>query len=300
MQLNRLAFTLIELLVVIAVIGILSGLIVISMNGITDKASIAKGQVFSNSLRNKLLLSLVSEWKFDNITDYDSGTKIINSTANNISDSWGDRHGRAYGGPLLKEGSDCVSGKCVSFDGVDDYIQAVSFPYVTIHGPSTIEMWLNISSIATADQRPFSDSCQEWGIRLVSGVVTGIAYSAVPGTTVPLNSWHHIVLSHDHPTGTTNTKIYLYIDGIKVNEITWTYSTQNGYYDSPYIFGADSCSTVTNFFSGLLDEFRYYKGGMVSSFIKERYYIGLNSMLSNKTINKEEYLSRINSLGINE
>ena len=45
------AFTLIELLVVIAIIGILSGLIVVSMSGVTQKATIAKAQVFSNSLR---------------------------------------------------------------------------------------------------------------------------------------------------------------------------------------------------------------------------------------------------------
>jgi prepilin-type N-terminal cleavage/methylation domain-containing protein len=51
------AFTLIELLVVIAIIGILSGLIVVTMNGVTQKANIAKAQVFSNSLRNALMLN---------------------------------------------------------------------------------------------------------------------------------------------------------------------------------------------------------------------------------------------------
>ena len=47
-KIKQLAFTLIELLVVIAVIGILSGLIVVSMSGVTNKATIAKAQVFSN------------------------------------------------------------------------------------------------------------------------------------------------------------------------------------------------------------------------------------------------------------
>jgi len=61
----RQAFTLIELLVVIAIIGILSGLIIVSMNGITNSATVAKAQVFSNSLRNALMMNLVSEWKFD-------------------------------------------------------------------------------------------------------------------------------------------------------------------------------------------------------------------------------------------
>jgi prepilin-type N-terminal cleavage/methylation domain-containing protein len=51
-ELIKKAFTLIELLVVIAIIGILSGLIVVSMGGVTQKANIAKAQVFSNSLKN--------------------------------------------------------------------------------------------------------------------------------------------------------------------------------------------------------------------------------------------------------
>jgi prepilin-type N-terminal cleavage/methylation domain-containing protein len=61
-KLLRQAFTLIELLVVIAIIGILSGLIVVSMSGVTQKANIAKAQVFSNSLRNSLMLIIVGEW----------------------------------------------------------------------------------------------------------------------------------------------------------------------------------------------------------------------------------------------
>jgi prepilin-type N-terminal cleavage/methylation domain-containing protein len=75
------AFTLIELLVVIAIIGILSGLIVVTMSGVTAKATIAKGQVFSNSLRNALMLNLAAEYRLDG----------------NANDSWGSNNGTWYG-----------------------------------------------------------------------------------------------------------------------------------------------------------------------------------------------------------
>ena len=64
-KLLKTAFTLIELLVVIAIIGILSGLIVVSMSGVTEKANIAKSQVFSNSLRNSLMINTVSQYNFN-------------------------------------------------------------------------------------------------------------------------------------------------------------------------------------------------------------------------------------------
>ena len=70
------SFTLIEILVVIVIIGILSAFIIVSMVGVSDKARIAKSQAFANSLRNSLLINLVSEWKLND----GSGTTA--------SDSW--------------------------------------------------------------------------------------------------------------------------------------------------------------------------------------------------------------------
>jgi prepilin-type N-terminal cleavage/methylation domain-containing protein len=101
-KLLKQAFTLIELLVVIAIIGILSGLIVVSMSGVTQKATIAKAQVFSNSLRNSLMLNLISEWKLDG----------------NANDSWsGGNNGTWYGSEEgtntsanYRPSDECVSG----------------------------------------------------------------------------------------------------------------------------------------------------------------------------------------------
>jgi uncharacterized protein (TIGR02145 family)/prepilin-type N-terminal cleavage/methylation domain-containing protein len=56
LELNKKAFTLIELLVVIAIIGILSGLIVVSMNGATNSANDAKRKANIDTIRKALII----------------------------------------------------------------------------------------------------------------------------------------------------------------------------------------------------------------------------------------------------
>ncbi|MFA5432192.1 MAG: prepilin-type N-terminal cleavage/methylation domain-containing protein [Candidatus Paceibacterota bacterium] len=56
LELNKKAFTLIELLVVIAIIGILSGLIVVSMNGATNSANDAKRKANISTISKALMV----------------------------------------------------------------------------------------------------------------------------------------------------------------------------------------------------------------------------------------------------
>jgi prepilin-type N-terminal cleavage/methylation domain-containing protein len=125
------SFTLIEILVVIVVIGALSAFILVGMSSITNSANIAKSQAFSNSLRNSLLLNLVSEWKLDG----------------NGNDSWGVNNGTLVGAthlPVLKTNSDCFSGSCYDFDGTEDYINVGSRANLTtdISNGLTITAWI--------------------------------------------------------------------------------------------------------------------------------------------------------------
>jgi len=65
---KRTAFTLIELLVVISIIGLLSTIAIVSLNGSRDKARIASGKSFEQSLNQKLGDRLEGEWLFDSVT----------------------------------------------------------------------------------------------------------------------------------------------------------------------------------------------------------------------------------------
>lgn len=111
------AFTLIELLVVIAIVGILAGILVLSMTNATNQATIAKAKVFSNSIRDSMAQTLVSEWNFDELTSAINGQVI--------KDSWGSNNGTLRAGTgdtNNKMFSNCISEKCLLFDGIDDYI----------------------------------------------------------------------------------------------------------------------------------------------------------------------------------
>jgi prepilin-type N-terminal cleavage/methylation domain-containing protein len=80
MPTGRQAFTLVELLVVISIIGLLSSIAVVSMNGSRDKARIAAGQSFEQSVYQKLGDKLEGEWKFETIGATTPDTSGMNRT----------------------------------------------------------------------------------------------------------------------------------------------------------------------------------------------------------------------------
>jgi prepilin-type N-terminal cleavage/methylation domain-containing protein len=134
---SKSSFTLIELLVVIAIIGILAGIIVVSMTNATDKANIAKSQVFANSLRDTLGANLVSEWRLDG-----TATDGSVATASDVLDTWGTNNGIITTQPIVKTGSSCVSGSCLQFDGVDDFVNFGNNPSLSMGtGDMTVSLW---------------------------------------------------------------------------------------------------------------------------------------------------------------
>jgi prepilin-type N-terminal cleavage/methylation domain-containing protein len=132
------SFTLVEILVVIVIIGILSSFIFFTINDSVDKANIAKSKMFSESIRNNLLLNLVSEWTFD------TGTTTAGNTAtnNDVKDAWGSNNGTIVGDPIIRGENDCISGKCLDFNG-DDYIYT---PHIEATNAITVCGWANFSS----------------------------------------------------------------------------------------------------------------------------------------------------------
>ncbi|MFA5714843.1 MAG: LamG-like jellyroll fold domain-containing protein [Candidatus Paceibacterota bacterium] len=306
MSLKR-AFTLIELLVVIAIIGILSGLIIVGMNGMTDKANIAKSQVFSNSLRNALMMSLLSEWSFDNITDYDSGTNIVGSTAGNIQDSWRISHGTANGGPILRD--DCADGKCLEFSGSNYVALPFYFTKSQMESGMTWSLWIKHSisdSTASHHYQVMTQSYYGGGSyeragslnisnkRACFSIYDGAAYRMPCGnnTNTGDNRWHFVVVTVSPISPIPNLTLTVYTDTVPGASIN---SNQGG--DSSYmnlrIAQSDGTSASILNYVGLVDDVGVFTAPMPASWIKEQYYIGLNRLFVGGGINEEEYLSRI-------
>jgi prepilin-type N-terminal cleavage/methylation domain-containing protein len=293
---KRLAFTLIELLVVIAVIGILSGLIVVSMSGTTEKAKIAKSQVFSNSLRNSLMLNLISDWKIDE----NAGTSIV--------DSWsGGNTGTLVGG-VWKTGSECVFGSCVEFNG-DDYINFSDATSLNIGTYDfTLTVWANLLDQPTADcSRLFFKVVTtpalegyNMGVCGLNGFVS--AYIAEGGnqrslatnkTILENNGWHYIVFSIDRDNA---SGLKLYVDG---TEETYSSrgdpSTLTGDITVAAVLsmGRNTLSPANTYVNGKIDEARIYNATIPVSLIRENYYLGLNNLLMKGSISINDYKDKI-------
>lgn len=292
-KLLKQAFTLIELLVVIAIIGILSSLIVVSMGGVSQKASIAKGQVFSNSLRNSLMLNLVSEYDFNG----------------DSSDSWGDNEGTwgGTGGTNLTanylSSTECVSGQCLDLDGTDDWIDCGNHSNLNDLTRFTLSAWVYMRSrkyIPTVIGKGPEVANQHiwWGVLNTDNIWfelgNGTSYVGQSSASTPftINQWYYIVTTLNNDS----KEIKHYKNGQYVNTNTFAYNLNSGTYDftiGRYFNGSGPGSYN---FNGKIDEVRVFNDVISASQIKEQYYLGLNKMLNNGNISREEYISKVSTI----
>jgi prepilin-type N-terminal cleavage/methylation domain-containing protein len=286
------AFTLIELLVVIAIVGILAGIIIVSMSGATDQATLAKAKVFANSMRDSMAQSIVSEWNFDELATATSGATI--------KDSWGTNNGTLVTGSgdaadKLKSGSDCVYGKCLYFDGSNDYVDCGIGSSLNISDTITISSWVKFNTLAQNGGIFASSSAKlgyyKTGDHLVFTVFTDLAtrYCEAGNHGFGNFGWHHVVGVYDKDGGANNHKIYL--DGK-----LFTSSTSTGV---PITNTFNYIGNGYGYLSGLIDEVRIYNKALSLSEIKQQYYAGLQELLANKGITQDEYNQRIVSLEFN-
>ena len=290
-------FTLIEILVVIVIVGILSAFIIVSMAGVSEKAAIAKGQAFSSSLKNSLMMNLVSEWNFEGPTMAGS-----NAVSSDVLDTWGNGDGNieSYGGnyPVVRSGKDCLSGKCLEFSGSGGSVMITDSLINSITNKLTISFWV------------WFDVDLSWGPGLVwkggynyvvgheGGGISFRAWnssgtastSTIAASKIPLNKWHNIVASFDG-----SSRIYLNAVGESVGVSVGTIRDQAG---NLYI-GRRGDYSDNYFFNGKIDEVKLYNESIPSFRIEENYYSSLNKLLAKNGIDSNEFNQRITELKFN-
>jgi prepilin-type N-terminal cleavage/methylation domain-containing protein len=284
-------FTLIELLVVIAIVGILAGVIIVSMTSATDNATIAKAKVFSNSMRDSMGNSIVSEWKFD-------GSGVADGSAATTSytrDTWGNNNGTINGGPIVASGNNCIYGSCLSFTGTN-YVEITNLDSFANLSSFSLEFWIKTSTsnkdiinkaAATNDQRSLGL------VTNTSGYITFYLspngtqwYSKTGAINVANGKWNHVVAFFD----SSKSKIFLYVNG-KADGDGVAYNYTN-VYNSTATFRIGASYFLAQYI-GYLDEIRFYNSALPSSKIKNDYLAGLNNLLAKKEIDEQEYQQRL-------
>ena len=130
MNFKERSFTLIELLVVISILGLLSSLVLVSLQGAKDQADIAKAQEFSHTVRVTMATDLVGEWRFDNNTNDSSGY---------------DNNGTIVGDSGYVDG---MFGQALEFDG-NDHVDCGDNDGLINSQEMTIELWFNVDSFSS-------------------------------------------------------------------------------------------------------------------------------------------------------
>jgi len=280
------SFTLIELLVVIVIIGILAGVIIVSVSSSINKANFAKAQSFSNTVQNELLGDLVSEWTFNSP-----------AVSGKTEDSWGNNDGTLMGAnglPQIQTKENCVYGTCYLFDGEDDYIDCGDGVDTRFTNNITISAWikpLGTNNYETVISRLDSIRLATKNDGTVLFYLYGIKLWLINGKTELYDgNWHYISATYNSNLSTNNMS--LYIDG----HLSSYYTATGSFNYVPGSINIGHYGPLYHSFKGLIDDVRIYNEALSSAQIKQQYVAGLNSLLAKGSISKEEYNDKIEIL----
>ncbi|OQB10202.1 MAG: hypothetical protein BWY21_00467 [Parcubacteria group bacterium ADurb.Bin216] len=293
------AFSLVEMVVVTGIVALLSTILYVNFsNDSKYEADLTKARAFAVSIPLSMPTAFVSEWKFDGPTA--AGSSAV---AADLKDTWSANDGTPSAtAPTIREGKDCVSGKCLEFNGSNNYVDVGDDASLKGMSSLTIEAWIKgisykqyagiVSKWVYNSQMHyyfgyFSEGSATNLGRIAFGVsptLTGttVAESVVSTTNLQLNRWYHVVAVFKG-----GNSIAIYINGNKDNFKTVTtttipvgvYNTTIGKYSNYY-------------FNGLIDQVHLYKDALTVSQIQDSYYAGLDSLYDNGVITAEEYQIR--------
>jgi len=210
----------------------------------------------------------VGYWSFDE----GYGTTSHDETANG-------NDGTLINGPTWQTEDMCVSGKCLHFDGTDDYIDCGNDSSLDITDAIAISAWVKTDTMVFQtiySKLAFGVSVPPYliltnDLKIDWRVPTGTVYNElVSDTTLAVGTWSFVVVTFDSVTGIQN----IYIDGVLDKTITRT----------PYTMKTNANAIVIGmrasdvFFNGFIDEVRIYPYARTAGQIKKDYNAGLAGM----------------------
>jgi hypothetical protein len=200
-----------------------------------------------------------------------------------VTAGWGSNHGTAVGTPDLKDGTSCITGKCLSFNGSTDYVDCGNLG-IPINGPATISGWFYFRDLTT-DQGLYSILFRgNWGSTYVTHNSTYF-----PGVVFVVNTWYNIALTYSGDTSTAK---------LIVNSTSYNANTQ-GAPNAIVALTDFHIGRESSFFNGLIDDVRIYNSVIPTSQIQQNYFAGLNKLFAKRVIKISEYQNRLTELKLN-
>ena len=226
----------------------------------------------------------IAYWKFDEGV----GTSAYNSSRNKYNGILGNYSST---NPAWLSEDQCISGKCLSFNGTSttgSYITAGIIPELGPATDITISAWINPKQTSSDYMEISSDSWSKYlfGIRSSSKNLTFIVRDvnssqvASGDYTLPsLNTWYHVT----GVASETQGFVKLYVNGnlVKANNTSFTIMKSS----NQIFIGSVSSNSGSDYFPGYIDEVKIYAYARTPAQIAADYNAGKAHTSSSKGIN---------------
>jgi hypothetical protein len=215
------------------------------------------------------------------VLDLQNGLLHYYTLDNTLNDSKGSNHGTNFGATLTTDRFGNAN-QAYSFDGVNDYISVPNTPDVSNSG-FTFNKWVYVNSNSSwntqgitwdgfgNDDYAFFYIDATLGrlrvhVRDPNGKDSVVVLFA--DTYLQVDKWMMLTMKM-----TSNGDLYFYVNGVKVAENTTTFSGLSNFNhtNGAWYFGKQSHTTTASWFSGKVDDVRFYNRPLSSNEISQLY-----------------------------
>lgn len=259
-------FTLIELLVVIAIIGLISSIILVSVNNTRERGKTAAAQTFEHNLGNAVADNIIASWEFNEC----SGTVAHDNSGGNNDATFNTT-------PTWSSDTPNGVGCSVSLNGQYATFSGSNLP-VSI-APYTIAAWIKASAQAINRGSIVSwgnnanNQFNEFGIYDFYYPADGWWGSdRESSVSITDGKWHYFAAVWD------GTNLVFYIDGARTN--SFTQSTSGRTFSAVNVsMGCRGATSGNACFVGKIDNLRIYSSAFTVGQIQKLYAHTLDDAL---------------------